>query len=189
MRQRRLYRSNTEKMLFGVAGGLAEYFEIDPTVVRVLFVLAALLNGVGIVLYLALAIIMPKRPPAGTSSGDASAPPGAGTTEPEPESPPAQQETSQPGLTSEESQSPQGNNGQQASFALLGLSALLLLVAPFAWPAHVLGFWTWPFVFGGFIGPHLDGVGSLWPVSSWGLAVLASLAALVWLRRHGANQS
>ena len=50
-------------MLFGVAGGIAEYLDADPTVVRVLIVLALLVLGpVGVLAYLALALIMPKAP-------------------------------------------------------------------------------------------------------------------------------
>ena len=78
--ERRLYRSNTDKMLFGVCGGLAEYFSVDPTIVRVGMVVAALLNGVGIVLYLALAIVMPRKPLS---------PPETGTGPPASESAPA----------------------------------------------------------------------------------------------------
>ena len=58
---RRLYRSEEERMLFGVAGGIAEYLDADPTVVRVLLVLALLVLGpVGVLAYLALALIVPK---------------------------------------------------------------------------------------------------------------------------------
>ena len=61
--ERRLYRSDEERMLFGVAGGIAEYLDADPTVVRVLMVLALLALGpVGVLAYLALALIVPKAP-------------------------------------------------------------------------------------------------------------------------------
>ena len=58
--QKRLYRSRTSRMLAGVCGGLAEYFNIDPTIVRLLFVIAALIGGPGIVLYIILALVMPE---------------------------------------------------------------------------------------------------------------------------------
>jgi len=58
----RLYRSRSERMFLGVAGGLAEWFGVDPAFVRVAFVLLALPGGIGIVLYLAMAIIVPERP-------------------------------------------------------------------------------------------------------------------------------
>jgi phage shock protein C len=58
---RKLYRSNTNRMLAGVCGGLAEYFNLDPTLIRVLFIVLAVLGGSGVVLYLAMWIIVPKE--------------------------------------------------------------------------------------------------------------------------------
>lgn len=58
----KLYRSETDKILFGVCGGLGEYFEVDPVLVRMLFILFSAMGGGGVVLYLLLAIIMPKNP-------------------------------------------------------------------------------------------------------------------------------
>jgi phage shock protein C len=59
---RKLYRSKTDRKLAGVCGGLAQYFNIDPTLIRVLFVVLAVLGGSGLVLYLALWIIVPNEP-------------------------------------------------------------------------------------------------------------------------------
>jgi phage shock protein C len=60
---RRLYRSRTNVMLAGVAGGLAEYFNIDPTLVRVLLFLALLPAGpFGLIIYFVLAMIIPQAP-------------------------------------------------------------------------------------------------------------------------------
>ena len=59
---RKLYRSKSNRQLAGVCGGLAQYFNIDPTLVRVLFILLAVLGGSGLVLYLAMWIIVPKEP-------------------------------------------------------------------------------------------------------------------------------
>ena len=59
---RKLYRSTTNRQLAGVCGGLAQYFNIDATLVRVLFVLLAVLGGSGLVLYVAMWIIVPKQP-------------------------------------------------------------------------------------------------------------------------------
>jgi len=50
-----------EKKIFGVCSGLANYFDIDPTVVRVAFLVAVFVFGVGGLLYLALAVIMPEQ--------------------------------------------------------------------------------------------------------------------------------
>lgn len=59
---RRLYKSRTERMLDGVCGGIAEYFGLDATLVRIAWVLLALLGGTGILLYLVAMIIMPTNP-------------------------------------------------------------------------------------------------------------------------------
>ena len=59
---RKLYRSTTNRQLAGVCGGLAQYFNLDATLVRVLFVLLAVLGGSGLVLYVAMWIIVPKEP-------------------------------------------------------------------------------------------------------------------------------
>lgn len=62
MNTRRLYRSRYDKQLAGVAGGMAEYLELDPTLVRVLWILSAFLGGFTILLYIILAFIMPLTP-------------------------------------------------------------------------------------------------------------------------------
>ncbi|OGU75561.1 MAG: hypothetical protein A2V93_01130 [Ignavibacteria bacterium RBG_16_34_14] len=59
---KKLYRSSKDRMLGGVAAGLAEYFEIDPTLVRVLFVVTLFLGGTGILAYIILWIIVPEEP-------------------------------------------------------------------------------------------------------------------------------
>jgi phage shock protein C len=56
--EKRLVRKN--KKIFGVCGGLADYFALDPTVIRVLFLGAVILFGSGVLLYLILAIAMPE---------------------------------------------------------------------------------------------------------------------------------
>lgn len=58
---KRLYRSKKDKMIAGVCGGLAEYFEVDPVLVRVLFALAAFMGGIGIILYILLVIVTPEE--------------------------------------------------------------------------------------------------------------------------------
>lgn len=58
--KKRLTKSKKERMLFGVCGGLGEYFGIDPTFIRLAFAALAL-QGIGIVLYIVLAIIMPSN--------------------------------------------------------------------------------------------------------------------------------
>ena len=60
-----LYRSKDDRWLGGVCGGLAQYFSIDSTVVRVLFILMALFIGGGILIYLILWIVIPLEPDDG----------------------------------------------------------------------------------------------------------------------------
>ncbi len=59
---RKLYRSNKDKMLGGVCGGLAEYFDVDTTIVRVVFVISLFLGGTGVLAYILLWIIVPEAP-------------------------------------------------------------------------------------------------------------------------------
>lgn len=59
---KRLYLSETDRKLGGVCGGIGEYFERDSTVIRVLFILITLFSfGFGILAYLAMWLIIPKR--------------------------------------------------------------------------------------------------------------------------------
>jgi len=58
----RLYRSRRVRVLGGVAGGLAKYFNLDPILVRVLFVIITILHGFGILLYIILWIVVPEEP-------------------------------------------------------------------------------------------------------------------------------
>lgn len=57
--KKKLYRSSSEKIIGGVAGGLAEYFKIDPVLVRILFFIAATFNGLGVLIYIVLWAINP----------------------------------------------------------------------------------------------------------------------------------
>ncbi len=50
-----------EKKLFGVCSGLANYFDLDPTVMRLLFLVALLFFGTGLLLYVIMAVIMPDK--------------------------------------------------------------------------------------------------------------------------------
>lgn len=57
--QKRLYRSETDKMLCGVCGGIAEYFNVDATIIRLLWVLLTC-SGPGILAYIIAAVIIPR---------------------------------------------------------------------------------------------------------------------------------
>jgi phage shock protein C len=58
----RLYRSRTDRMLFGVAGGMADWFDLDPSLVRIVWALLILAGGVGLPLYIIAAIVIPEEP-------------------------------------------------------------------------------------------------------------------------------
>lgn len=60
--KKRLYKSNNEKVFVGVCGGIAEYFDIDPTLVRLLWVILLMMGGSGILAYIIAAIIIPNEP-------------------------------------------------------------------------------------------------------------------------------
>lgn len=61
MSEKKLFRSAANKKLCGVCGGLAEYFGMDATVMRIIWVLFALLGGCGLLAYLICALIMPVK--------------------------------------------------------------------------------------------------------------------------------
>ncbi len=62
MNGKKLYLSESDKKLCGVCGGIAEYFGIDSTLVRLLWVVCSLFFGSGIVAYIIAALIIPKSP-------------------------------------------------------------------------------------------------------------------------------
>lgn len=59
---KRLYKSNNSKMIDGVCGGIAEYFDLDPTIVRLGWVLFCALGGSGIIAYIIAVIVIPRNP-------------------------------------------------------------------------------------------------------------------------------
>jgi len=65
---KRLHRSNKDRILAGVCGGLGEYFEIDPIIIRLIFVLLSLGHGAGVLVYLLFVLVVPKEGAKETSS-------------------------------------------------------------------------------------------------------------------------
>ncbi len=61
---KRLYRSAKDKVLGGVCGGLAKYFNVDPVLIRVLWAISFFFGGAGLIAYLVAWIIMPEEPVA-----------------------------------------------------------------------------------------------------------------------------
>ena len=62
MERKRLYKSAADRKVFGVCGGVAEYFHVDSTIIRLVVVLFCLMAGTGVVIYLAAALIVPENP-------------------------------------------------------------------------------------------------------------------------------
>lgn len=65
-----LHRSETNRIIAGVAGGLGEYFNVDPILVRIVFILLTIFNGIGLILYLILWVIIPSQSHTTTSGSD-----------------------------------------------------------------------------------------------------------------------
>jgi phage shock protein C len=65
----KLYRSTNDRMLMGVAGGLASYLNVDPVLVRLFFVLLTLSTGYGAIIYFVLAFLLPEDQPEAKANG------------------------------------------------------------------------------------------------------------------------
>jgi phage shock protein PspC (stress-responsive transcriptional regulator) len=68
----RLYRSRSDRLLFGVAGGMARYLDIDPSIVRIVWALLVLAGGAGFLLYVVAALVIPEEPTGWAAHGAAS---------------------------------------------------------------------------------------------------------------------
>jgi phage shock protein PspC (stress-responsive transcriptional regulator) len=119
----RLHRSARERVVSGVCGGLAEYFEIDPVFVRLAFVLITLAGGAGVVAYIILAIVLPVE-----------------------EAAPDALETHYPGMPDEITVGERRRRHQQiGALVLVGLG-LVLLAGNLDWFPHLRGDILWPLV-------------------------------------------
>ncbi|MEO8208785.1 MAG: PspC domain-containing protein [Chloroflexota bacterium] len=58
----RLYRSRSERVVFGVCGGIADWLDVDPSLVRIAFVLTAVIGGLGLLVYIVMAFVVPEEP-------------------------------------------------------------------------------------------------------------------------------
>jgi phage shock protein C len=58
---KRLYRSKTDRQIAGVCGGLANYLQVDATIVRLIFVFLTLMGGPGLLIYIILALVIPEE--------------------------------------------------------------------------------------------------------------------------------
>jgi phage shock protein C len=75
MNTKKLYRSNSDRMIAGVCGGLGQHFDIDSTLLRIGFVVLFLLGGHGLLIYLIMALIVPLEPQPSQSVINVSTPP------------------------------------------------------------------------------------------------------------------
>ena len=77
MNGKKLYRSRKDRMVAGIAGGLANYFDIDPTLVRIIFIVTLFVGGGGFLAYIIMWIVVPEEPfviyNPGDSTGNAQA--------------------------------------------------------------------------------------------------------------------
>jgi phage shock protein C len=74
----RLYRSTTDRSIAGVCGGVAAWLGLDPSIVRIVWVLLAFMSGgIFVLVYIVMAIVVPDAPPGWTPRGRQSPPPGA----------------------------------------------------------------------------------------------------------------
>ena len=60
--EKRMYKSNTNRVIFGTCGGIAEYFKIDPIVIRIIFVILFFTGLSGLLIYIVASLIIPKSP-------------------------------------------------------------------------------------------------------------------------------
>ncbi len=60
-KKKRLYRSEEGSKIFGVCEGIAEYFDIDPTIIRIIWLILVFVYGTGVLMYLICALCMPKK--------------------------------------------------------------------------------------------------------------------------------
>ena len=146
---RRLYRCRHDQRIAGVASGIAEYFDADPTVVRILWVLSIFLGGFGLLLYIAMAIIVPLEPEQGFLGvgSQADAPTGENAAEPG-TSPASAGWQPAPSGHRHASRRGEGRGTLFVGMALVLFGALALVDAylpawadhgRFLWPAFILG--------------------------------------------------
>lgn len=140
MIEKKLYRSRTDYVVAGVAGGLAQFLEIDSTIVRLIFVALSLGGGSGILIYIILALVIPREPGVevkvdrGKKVREIAADVGARTKDLVEEVKQNQQET--------------GEEKRRAGSALgigLVILGILLLINKLV-PIHLEGDWFWPVV-------------------------------------------
>ena len=156
----RLYRSPDDRMLAGVAGGVAEMLDFDPSIIRIVWaVLIVLTGGLALLVYIVMAIVVPERPigvsPRGQGGTDAAG------REHRPGAPPIRRPARTPGRARRGDRSDATRGGLVAGLVLIVIGAFFL-VREFV-PSIDLGFW--------------------WPTVAIGLGVVLVVVALMPSRR------
>lgn len=124
---KRLYRSRRDKVIAGVASGIAEYFEVDPTLVRLVWVIAAF-SGVGVLAYIVAAIVIPERPEGMAHAPQATPPRSEASHQPEGES---QQESHEKAVT--HAPGKQSDSARTFGIILVILGGFLLVRRAMPW--------------------------------------------------------
>ena len=125
----RLRKSSSDRVMFGVAGGLAEHLDVDSTLVRVAFVVLGFASGIGLIAYIVLALVMPEAVEGAAQSEDSTE--GAALAE---ESTPA---------TEADARTKRNRNFIGGLLVIVGILFLLLQVEFFSWLRWGL---IWPLV-------------------------------------------
>jgi len=125
--ERRFHRSRKDKLIGGVCGGLADYFGIDPVIIRVVFVALALSGGIGLVAYVVLWIVAPLEATPVLAAGQSGAQPAAWVTPETAGAPPSPQSPAGPAVAPCVS-APAGRTAASSDGARVVFGVILLVV-------------------------------------------------------------
>ncbi len=145
MEAKRMMRSKTDKMIAGVCGGLGVYFGIDPTLIRLAFVLLLFAKGVSVILYLVLCIVLPSRELADGVGARASTTEGTDTSSNKVHSPEDE------GLRTTRASSDQIAAIVGATLVVFGAVVLLETISPMFFSALSKFFWPTILILGGMV--------------------------------------
>jgi len=145
---KKLYRTVNNKVIAGVAGGLAEYFDVDVIIFRLLFVLLLLFGGGGLLAYIIMWIVVPARPvPLNYSSNSSATQPGATEQDTNTGNNPAEPQATPAAATKKSSTS---NASLVAGIILIVMGILFLAGRMMPW-VNLGNFWPVLLIIGGFL--------------------------------------
>ena len=129
--EKRLYRSRKKKVIAGICGGLGDHLDIDPVILRIIFVLITIFHGIGILIYIIMWIVIPEESYSPPSTAEAAT---------EPESPANSEEKARE-LPNEK------NGGNSSSGGRIVFGVILILVGLVFLSERYLPFFDFEFVF------------------------------------------